>query len=86
MGWYRELGLAVQLFDDRFDDVVGHERLTVVLSDVAIRHEAGFAAQVSRKLTAIVVLHNEGVPSIFEDLKDCFTVEGNQPADLKLIG
>src|SRR5579863_2170510 len=46
----REFGLATQLFLYGFDDVVGHERLPIVFSDVPVRHEAGFASQVAGEL------------------------------------
>src|ERR1700687_595805 len=83
---YRQLGLATQLFLYCFDDVVRHERFPIVLSDIPVWHEAGFAAQVSGKLAAVVVLHNERVPSIFEDLQNFIAVERPEPAYLELIG
>src|SRR5580704_10489702 len=79
-----ELGLATQLFLYRFDDVVGHEWLPIVLSDVAVRHEAGFAAQVACELAAVVVLHNDRVARAFEGVQDCVAVQRNEPTDLEL--
>src|SRR5260370_4048054 len=45
-------------------DVMGHERLAVILADVPVRHEARFAAQVARKLPAVIVLHDDGLPLV----------------------
>ena len=53
--------LAGQLFFDRFHDVVRHKGLAVVLADVAVGDEAGFAAQVAGELAAEVVLDDDGV-------------------------
>ena len=53
--------LAGELFLDRFDDVVRHEGFAIVLADVAVGDEAGFAAQVAGELAAEVVLDDDGV-------------------------
>src|SRR6266849_1310683 len=83
---HRELGLATQLFLYSFDDVVGHERFPVILSDVPVRYEAGFAAQVTGELAAVVVLHNDRVPRALEDVENRLSVQWHEPADLELIG
>src|SRR5260370_8571248 len=83
---YRELGLAPQLFFYRFDNVVGHERFPIVLSDMPVRHEAGLAAQVAGELAAVVVLHNNRVPRAFEDVENRVAVQRYEPPDLELIG
>ena len=67
------------------DNVVGHEWFPVVLSDVPIGHEAGLAAQVPGELAAVVVLHDDRVPGVSEDVKNCIAVERHEPTDLELI-
>jgi hypothetical protein len=71
---------------DRFDDVVGHEGFAVVLADVAVGDEAGFAAEVARELAAVVVLDDDGAFGIVELIEDGFAVERNEPANLQLVG
>ena len=61
------LVFAGQLFLHCFHDVVRHERFAVVLADVAVRDEAGFAAQVARELPAVVVLDDDGVAGALQD-------------------
>src|SRR5258708_11776335 len=63
---YRDLGFATQLFLYCFDDVVRHEWFRIVLSDVSIWHEAGFAAPRACELAAAVVLHNACLPRVFK--------------------
>ena len=82
----RELGCALQLFLYRFDDVVGHEGFPIVLSDMPVWYEAGFAAQVTGELAAIVVLHNDRVSNVFENVENRVAVQRHEPADLELIG
>ena len=53
--------VAGELLFDRFDDVVGEEGLAIVLADVAVGDEAGFAAEVAGELAAEVVLDDDGV-------------------------
>ena len=57
--WDREFCLPGQLLFDRFDNVMRHERFAIVLPDVAVRIEAGFAAEVTRELATIVVLDKD---------------------------
>ncbi len=85
MSGHRELGFALQLFLHCFHDVMGHERFPIVLSDISVGHEAGFASQVSGELAAVVVLHNDRVPGMFEEVQNCIAVERHKPADLELI-
>src|SRR5579864_2073809 len=63
-----------------------HEWFTVVFSNVPIRHETGFAAQVAGKLAAVVVLHDDRVLRAFKDVEYRFTVQRHEPANLELIG
>ena len=51
---------ARQNFLDAVDDVMGHERLAVIFSDMAVGDEAGLGAQVTGELAAIVVLDDDG--------------------------
>src|SRR4051794_8932500 len=44
---------------DTLHDVVGHERLAVVLADVTVGHDARLGAQVSCELSAVVVLDDD---------------------------
>lgn len=66
----REFGLAAQLFLHRFDNVVGHKWLSVVLSNMPVSYKAGLTAQVPRKLAAVIVLDDDRVTSIFENVND----------------
>src|SRR5438876_5059948 len=60
---------SAELFLDGFHDVMRHERLAVVFANVAVRHKAGFAAQVARKLPAVIVLDDDGVPSLPQEFE-----------------
>ena len=51
--------LARELLFDRLDQVVRHERLAVILADVAVGVKAGLRAQVTRKLAAVIVLDDD---------------------------
>src|SRR5713101_5864771 len=75
-----------ELFLHRLDDMVRHERFAIVLANVAVRHVAGFAAQITRKLATEVVLDNDGVPRGFQNVENRFAMQRNEPADLQLIG
>src|SRR5258708_1984505 len=66
-------------------DVMGHERLAVILADVPVRHEARFAAQVARKLPAVIVLHDDGVPRVPQNFENGFAMQWHEPANLELI-
>src|SRR6266481_1338873 len=66
--------------------MVRHERFAVVLANVAVRHKAGFAAQIAGKLAAIVVLYNDCVPRVFQNIEDSFAMQRYKPPNLHLIG
>src|SRR5580765_4190607 len=83
---YREPRIPGQLFLHRLNDVMRHEWLTIVFSDVSVRDEAGFAAQVAGELSAVVVLHDDAVPRRLENVKDRVAMQRHEPADLELIG
>src|SRR5579859_2778850 len=78
--------LPAQLFLHGFHDVVGHEGFAVVLADVPVGNEAGFAAQVAGKLSAVVVLHNDGVARVAQNVENSIAVQRNEPAYLQVIG
>src|SRR5215469_8282171 len=52
MGRNAKLGFAGQLLLYCFDDVMRHERLPIVFSNVSLRHKTGLTAQVAGKLAA----------------------------------
>src|SRR5215467_2566514 len=81
----RKLGLAGQLLLYCFDDVMRHERLPIVFSNVSLGYETGLTAKVARKLPAVVVLDNDGMSRIFKQVQDRVAVQRHQPPDLKLI-
>ncbi len=76
---------AGELFLDGVDDVLGEERLAVVLADVAVGYEAGFAAQVAGELAAEVVLDDDGVARVAEDVEDGVAVQRDEPADGEMV-
>src|SRR5256884_8038886 len=57
----------------------------VVFADVAVWHEAGFAAQIARKLAAVVVLHDDGVARVFQNFENRIAMQRHKPTDLQLI-
>src|SRR5437870_11081719 len=52
-------GLTGQLRFHCFDNVVRHERLAVVLADVTVRIETGFAPEITGELAALIVLNQD---------------------------
>src|SRR6266700_2384573 len=74
-----------QLFLHRFNDVVRHEWLSIVLADVSARDVAGFATQITGELTAVVVLHDDRVPRVFQNVKNRLAVQRHEPANLELV-
>src|SRR5215475_8508442 len=81
----RELRLAAQLLLHRLDNVMGHKWFPIVLSDVTVSYETGFTAQVAGKLSAVIVLDDDGMSSIFENVNNGVAVQRHQPANLQLI-
>src|SRR5229473_1333666 len=81
-----EFRLPGELLLHCLHNVVRHERFAVVLADVAVRHKTGFAAQVAGKLAAEIIFDDDGVPRVFQNLKNGFTMQRHEPADLQLIG
>src|SRR6266851_3238309 len=81
-----EFNLPGELLLHCLDNVVRHEGFAIVLANVAVGYEAGFAAQVARKLAAVVVLHDDGVPRGFQNFQNRIAMQWHEPADLQLIG
>ena len=54
-----QFSCARQNLLDAVDDVVRHERLAIVLANVAVGDEAGLGAQIARELAAVVVLDDD---------------------------
>src|SRR6266700_5443830 len=81
-----EFRLPGELFLHRLHNVVRHEWFAVVLANVAVRHKTGFAAQVARKLPAVIILHDDGVPRVFENFENGLAMQWDEPANLQLIG
>src|SRR5437879_2100095 len=72
---------------DRLDavrDVVGHERLAVVLPDVTGGGEAGLRSQIARELAAVVVLDDDDLAAPGQDRLDRLGVQRAQPTDLSI--
>src|SRR5262249_15489623 len=82
----RKVRVPGELFFHRFDDVMRHEWFTVIFAYVAVGYKTGFAAQVARKLSTVIVLDDDRVVSVFQECKDGFTVKWYEPPNLKLIG
>jgi hypothetical protein len=56
-----EFRFAGELVFHRISNMMGHERFSVVLANVAVGHKAGFAAQIACELAAVVVFDDDGV-------------------------
>jgi len=54
-------GLAGQLRFHCFDNVVRHERFAVVLADVTMRIETGFAPEITCELATLIVLNQDHI-------------------------
>src|SRR6476660_5559241 len=57
----RKAGLAGQLRFHCFDNVVWHERFTVVLANVTVRGKTGFAPEITGELAALIVLNHDDI-------------------------
>ena len=66
--------------------MVGHERLAVVLADVAVDAESGLASQVAVELPGVVVLDDDRAPRPADRVDDRLRVEGHDPANRELVG
>ena len=77
--------IAFQQLQHPVGDVVGHERLPVVLPNVPIHREPRLAAKVAEELARIVVLDDDRPLAAGQDLRDRICVERHNPLDLELI-
>src|SRR6266516_3699276 len=78
--------LRRQLLFDRFHNVMRHERFAIVLADVAIRDVARLTSEVARELSAVVVLHDDGVLRKPEDVQNSFPVQRDEPPESGVNG
>src|SRR5258708_17410821 len=83
VGWHGKRGRAGKLLLHRFDNVVRHEGLSVVLPDMPVGDQAALATQIARELATIVVLHDNGGPRAAQNFEAHFTVPWAQPAHLQ---
>ena len=79
-------GRAGQLRFHCFDNVVWHEGFAVVLADVTVRREAGFAPEITSELAALIVLDQDNVLAAPENGADFRRVQRHDPFDGELIG
>src|SRR5215475_10345699 len=63
-----------------------HERLAVVLADVTVRRETGFAPEITGELAALIVLNNDDILTAPENGADFRRVERHNPFNGELIG
>src|SRR6266567_9584787 len=78
-----KLRFARHLFFNGIDNMMGHERLAVILTDITIGNVACFAPEIARELSAVIVLDNDRAPSRgLQDFDDRFSVQRNEPANL----
>src|SRR5881397_4104122 len=82
----RKAGLAGQLRFHCFDNVVRHERLAVVLADVTVRGETGFAPEITGELATLIVFNQDHVLTAPENGADLRRVQWHNPFDGELIG
>ena len=82
----RQPRLTGQLRFDCFDNVVRHERFAVILADVTVRIETGFAPKISRELTALIVFNKNHILAAPEDGADLVRMERHDPFNGELIG
>src|SRR5258707_341406 len=80
-----EFYVAGELLLHCLHDVVRHEGFAIVLANVPVRHKAGFAAQVTRKLATVIVFHDDGVPRVPQNFENGVAMQRHEPANLQLI-
>src|SRR5207247_11202648 len=78
--------LTGQLRFHCFDNVVRHERLAVVLADVTVRGETGFAPEITGKLATLIVLNQDDILAASENGTDFHRVQWHNPFNGELIG
>jgi len=63
-----------------------HERLAIVLANVTVRREAGFAPEITGELAALIILDQDHVFAAPENGADLRGVQGYNPFNGELIG
>ena len=86
MDWDGQSRLTGQLRFHCFDNVVRHERLAVVLADVTVRGETGFAPEITGELATLIILDQDHVLAAPENGADLRRVQWHNPFDGELIG
>src|SRR6266496_4647047 len=82
----RKAGLTGQLRFHCFDNVVRHKRLAVVLADVTVGIETGFAPEITGELAALIVLNQDHILAAPENGADLRRVQWHDPFNGELIG
>ena len=82
----RKAGLAGELRFHCFDNVVRHKRLAVVLTDVTMGFETGFAPEITGELAALIVLNQDHILTVPENGADLCRVQRHNPFNGELIG
>src|SRR5437899_12130944 len=86
MDRYRKAGLASQLRFYCFDNVVRHKRLAVVLENVTVRGETGFAAEITSELATLIVLNYNHILTAPENFPDFRRMQRHNPFNVYQIG
>ena len=73
------MSLAGQLLFDGFHNVVRHEWLAVVLADVTVRIETGFAPEITGELAALIVLNQDHILTAPDNGTDLRRVQWHNP-------
>src|SRR6266704_4563134 len=82
----RKAGLASKLRFYCFDNVVRHKRLAVVLADVTVRGETGFASEITSELATLIVLNYNHILAAPENFPDFRRMQRHNPFNGELIG
>src|SRR5213596_4413108 len=82
----RKAGLASQLRSYCFDNVVWHKRLAVVLADVTVRGETGFAPEITGELATLIVLNQDHILTAPENGADFRRMQRHNPFNGELNG
>src|SRR6266498_266971 len=83
--WHVLRGVTGQNRLYTIDNVVRHERFTIVFADMSSSLEACFRAQITSELAAVVVLDNYHALACAQLLEDLLRVQGHEPFDLQVV-
>src|SRR5262245_10688234 len=78
--------LSGQMLEHSIHDVMRHERLAVVLSNMSADRKPSFTPQVAEKLAGIVVLNNDRFLGSGQNINNMLAVKRYKPLDVKVIG